>query len=465
MDSTAASVCQTVKTYHNCHILRGITGFHHALRAEVHGCMDAVEGKLIPLMEESDKSSAQATKKHEETMLLEKTEFIDQHIIVCSLSNQERQLVNMCMSAKEMWDKLHSVYEQRTQQQQDCLFNEFYSIREKDPHNSVAIHIAKLGKLWVELQDETWKADEAKLPDSLFLNREKDEQCIACLEGKQFRKPFKAAEDKRVSQCLQLVHSDVCGRTSQESWSGGRSKVEVFEKFREFKAQVEQQTGKQIKILRTHNGSEYVNRGFKNFLRNQEIKHELTIPYSPKQNGLAEHTNHTLVEKARCMMKKAGSNEKMWAEAVNTAAYLANRSPHKATGVKTAEEWWCGRKVNLAHLHVFGCIAYGHIEKEKHKKKDCTLQRCCALEDKFSVNEQESSDMTTVDARLHSMDIESGKFNIGSRENMEYTEENAGDTNPSEEDMSEDEFRGFELDLRPREEEGPRIKKLQEKKF
>ncbi|KAJ8875604.1 hypothetical protein PR048_023500 [Dryococelus australis] len=71
--------------------------------------------------------------------------------------------------------------------------------------------------------------------------------------------------------------------------------------------------------------------------------------------------------------------------------------------------------------------------------------------------------MTTVDARLSSVDPESGKVNIGSRENMEYTEENTGDTNPSEEeDMSEDEFRGFELDPKPRLEEGSRIKKLPE---
>ncbi|KAJ8876328.1 hypothetical protein PR048_020773 [Dryococelus australis] len=88
-------------------------------------------------------------------MLPEKAEFIAQHIIVCSLGNQVRQLINMCMSAKEMWDKLHSKYEQRTEQRQDRLFNEFFSIREKNLRDSMAKHIAKLEKLWVEPQDET----------------------------------------------------------------------------------------------------------------------------------------------------------------------------------------------------------------------------------------------------------------------------------------------------------------------
>ncbi|KAJ8888884.1 hypothetical protein PR048_008378, partial [Dryococelus australis] len=50
--------------------------------------MDAIEGKIIPLMEEPDKTSLQAMKQREEKMLLEKKAFTLQHIIVCSLINQ-----------------------------------------------------------------------------------------------------------------------------------------------------------------------------------------------------------------------------------------------------------------------------------------------------------------------------------------------------------------------------------------
>ncbi|KAJ8877660.1 hypothetical protein PR048_022115 [Dryococelus australis] len=257
------------------------------------------------------------------------------------------------------------------------------------------------------------------MADGISFSGEKDEQCIKCLEGKQSRKPFKGAGGKRVSQCLQSVHSDdLCGPMPQESRSGGRSKVQVFEKFREFTAQVEKQTGKQIKILRTDNGSEYVNRDLKNFLRNQGIKHELTIPYSPKQNGLEEHTNCTLVEKARCTMKKDGSDEKMWAEALNTAAYLANKLPHKATGVKTPEEWWYGRKKQKHKKwdsKSYPYIFVGYCEDSKGYRLFDTInpgkivhsRDVVFLEDKFLVNEQQSTDMTTVDARLPSVDIES----------------------------------------------------------
>ena len=48
----------------------------------------------------------------------------------------------------------------------------------------------------------------------------------------------------------------------------------------------------------------------------------------------------------------------MWAEAVNTAVYLKNRSPYKAVIEKTPEELWTGKKVDLNHLKMFDCLAY-----------------------------------------------------------------------------------------------------------
>nr|XP_023027088.1 uncharacterized protein LOC111515080 [Leptinotarsa decemlineata] len=100
-----------------------------------------------------------------------KIDYTAQNPIVSSLSSQVRQLINMCYSSKEMWDKLLSTFEQRTEQRQDILFNKFFGIRDKDPLESIAKHMAKLEKFWIELQDDTWKEDKVKLPESLFINR------------------------------------------------------------------------------------------------------------------------------------------------------------------------------------------------------------------------------------------------------------------------------------------------------
>lgn len=75
-----------------------------------------------------------------------------------------------------------------------------------------------------------------------------------------------------------------------------KSKNEAFEKFKEFKLQVENETGCKIVRLRTDNGKEYVNNEFDTFLQQQGIQRQLTVPYTPQQNGVAERCNRTLVE-------------------------------------------------------------------------------------------------------------------------------------------------------------------------
>jgi hypothetical protein len=47
-----------------------------------------------------------------------------------------------------------------------------------------------------------------------------DEPCIPCIQGKQSRKPFKKNGAKRISEVLELVHSDVCGPMSNTSYGG-----------------------------------------------------------------------------------------------------------------------------------------------------------------------------------------------------------------------------------------------------
>jgi hypothetical protein len=44
-----------------------------------------------------------------------------------------------------------------------------------------------------------------------------------------------------------------------------KTKDEVFSRFQEFKALVESQTGKKIKILRSNNGGEYIAKEFEGF--------------------------------------------------------------------------------------------------------------------------------------------------------------------------------------------------------
>ena len=63
-------------------------------------------------------------------------------------------------------------------------------------------------------------------------------------------------------------------------------KSDTFEKFKEYHAEVENQLGKNIKILRSDRGGEYLDRDFKEFLVEHGIVSQLTAPGTPQQTVL-----------------------------------------------------------------------------------------------------------------------------------------------------------------------------------
>ena len=79
-------------------------------------------------------------------------------------------------------------------------------------------------------------------------------------------------------------------------------KSESFEKFKEFKFQVENQTRKSIKILRSDRGGEYLSTKFIRFLKEHGIISQLTPPETPQLNGVSKRRNRTLLDMVRSMM-------------------------------------------------------------------------------------------------------------------------------------------------------------------
>jgi hypothetical protein len=148
--------------------------------------------------------------------------------------------------------------------------------------------------------------------------------CEHCLYGKQNRVSFPFGAT-RAEGILQLVHSDVFGPVSVPSMGKSmyyvsfiddflrktwiyflRKKSKVFDWFKEFKALVENQTEKRIKVLRTYNGGEFCGNEFEEFCKKCGIARKKTTPYTSQQNGVVERMNRTLMEKARCMLSGAG---------------------------------------------------------------------------------------------------------------------------------------------------------------
>eukprot|EP00253_Pinus_taeda_P007487 PITA_07487 len=76
------------------------------------------------------------------------------------------------------------------------------------------------------------------------------------------------------------------------------------------------------------------------------------------------------------MLSGAGLGQEFWAEAVDTACYLVNRSPSSMLEDKNPQEVWTGKKPSLSHLRVFRCDAYVHVPKEKRTKLDSKSEKC-----------------------------------------------------------------------------------------
>ncbi|KAG6469607.1 hypothetical protein ZIOFF_070537 [Zingiber officinale] len=104
------------------------------------------------------------------------------------------------------------------------------------------------------------------------------------------------------------------------------AKNDAFQAFKKVKFLTENKTEHKIKTLRTDRDDEFLSTEFIRLCENKGIERHLTTPYTPQQNGVVERGNRTVM-----------------------AMVLGECTPFEA---------WKGRKPHLAHLRVFGCVAY-----------------------------------------------------------------------------------------------------------
>jgi transposase InsO family protein len=167
--------------------------------------------------------------------------------------------------------------------------------------------------------------------------------CEICIQSKHTRLPFRSV-DGVVEEKLGLVHSDTVGpfpdslghskylltltddatRTFWVYMLPNRSSSTVKNAFVEWKALVENQAGTTIQDLRT-DGGEY-EKYMTTILKEAGIKHEITVPYSPQSNGVAERLNRTLLNMVRAMLKDCQDRARRPSgESSGTKVYEDNR--------------------------------------------------------------------------------------------------------------------------------------------
>ena len=90
---------------------------------------------------------------------------------------------------------------------------------------------------------------------------------------------------------------------------------------------------------------------------------------------MAERKNRAIVGAARSMLYDQGLPFFLWAEACNTAVYIQNKSPRKFLGSKTPEEAYSGKKPEVGHFWIFGCLTYSHVASKKRTKLEPTTEK------------------------------------------------------------------------------------------
>lgn len=217
--------------------------------------------------------------------------------------------------------------------------------------------------------------------------------CDACAKGKIHRLPFPKSTT-RTESIGEIIHADLCGPMQVNSIGGSRYFLLLKDDFSHFRTvyfmknkaetelciddflrKAEKHCAGGVKVLRTDNGLEFINKTVKKLTHEYGIRHQRTVAYTPEQNGTAERENRTVVEAARTMLQARGYDSEFWAEAVNTAVHVLNSSGTSSIKDVTPFELWFQRKPDIENLRIFGEEVYTHIPREKRQKWDAKGKR------------------------------------------------------------------------------------------
>jgi len=212
-------------------------------------------------------------------------------------------------------------------------------------------------------------------------------QCSICMNSKLKNNPYKQATNKS-KHVFELLHMDLVGPLPESLYGNKylftilddysrygwtlflKSKSDTFNSFYNWFLSIKNKYNTRIIYIRTDNGTEFCNNNFNLFFKSYGIKHQLTVPYNPQQNGRVERFNGTLINSAKAMLNDSKLSHQFWEDATSTANYIHNRIPHKGINMKIPYEIINKTKVNYSNIKVFGCKVYFFIPKVFRSKFD-----------------------------------------------------------------------------------------------
>ncbi|KAL0315483.1 UNVERIFIED_CONTAM: Retrovirus-related Pol polyprotein from transposon RE2 [Sesamum radiatum] len=213
----------------------------------------------------------------------------------------------------------------------------------------------------------------------------------SCLKGKITKKPF-VRQSAIINSLLDLIHTDICGSLNTPTRGGYsyfltftddhsrygyaylmRYKPEAFGRFKEYRFEVENQTGHKINALWSNPSGEYLSGEFINYSKENGILSQWTPPGMPQLIDVAEKRNQTLLDMVRSMISFIELPPSFWGYTLEMGRKLLNTAPSK-TVLQTPYKIWHGKPASYKYLTVWSSPAY--VKKLVGDKLDSRSSLC-----------------------------------------------------------------------------------------
>lgn len=220
--------------------------------------------------------------------------------------------------------------------------------------------------------------------------------CDTCLKNKSTRIISRNPVIK-AKRPLEKIHSDLAGPITPASLGGNKYvvtftddysrfswvfpcdvKSRCLDIFKAFKKAVENELNQKITFLHCDNGGEYSSNAWKEFVKQEGIQIQYTVPHTPEQNGVAERLNRTIFNMTRCFLNDSPNLVKpLWAELVRTACYIKNRVPTSTNdNFQSPFEILFNRPPSINHLRVIGSTCFSNKTGTQFGKLDERALEC-----------------------------------------------------------------------------------------
>ncbi|CAI7914526.1 unnamed protein product [Closterium sp. NIES-54] len=203
-----------------------------------------------------------------------------------------------------------------------------------------------------------------------------DLPCVLCVGRKLAWHTF-PDQGSDADDVLAVMHVDLCGpfrvaandsslyflllkdRKTRYVWVRPvAKKSDALQEFVQWLVVTERQTKKSLLMLRSDRGGEFLGKQFTDFVNGKGIVHDLTCPYTPQQNGMAEREMRTVVESVRTMLLHMGVQHHLWHLALWQAVWVCNWLEWSTLQPGTTPyQLLTGKKPDLSLARVWCCMA------------------------------------------------------------------------------------------------------------